>query len=339
MAEKILESDLKCIPIQKMVFEKTFGGAPVNTFEPRKVPGEHVREDGIVYVNDVRYGEKYPNSYLDLYYPDQDKTQKRPTVIYIHGGGFIFGDKVSGDPLAVKSGEDVGFCAEVAKRGYNVVSPNYALAPEYRFPAQFDQLDGMLNYLTENQEKYGLDMEHVFLGGGSAGACFSEIYGAMISNPAYAEKIGIFPSIRKEQIIGLLIDEAALSVRNFEENMNAMFGCWVGEDHPSEHEEIVSLLDASKWIEEAYIPSFITSSNLEIWFRDSAEDLVRVLEKNRTEYEYFYRGQEFDKLEHGYIKRFESNEYARECLEHMLRFMERQARSFPDGSRLWKEVE
>ena len=86
----------------------------------------------------------------------------------------------------------------MAKRGYNVISPNYALAPEYRFPAQLEQLDHLLAYLTENQEEYGLDMGHVFLGGGSAGACLSEIYAAMLMNQEYAEKIGIIPSVRKE---------------------------------------------------------------------------------------------------------------------------------------------
>ena len=324
MTEKVLQSDLKCVPIQKMVFERTCGGVPVNSFEPRNTPGEHVREDGVVYVNDICYGGKYPNSHLDIFYPDTDKKKKRPTVIYIHGGGMIFGDKVSGDPLAAGSGRDIDFCVEVAKRGYNVVSPNYALAPEYRFPVQLEQVDQILQYLTEHQEQYGLDMEHVFLGGGSAGACLSEIYGAMLVNPEYAEKIGVRPSIRKEQITGLLIDEAALSVRHYEENMNAMFGCWVGVDKPSEKEEIATLLDAAKWIRDRYFPTFIISSNLEIWFQDSAEDLAAVLEKNNTEYEYFFRGREYDELEHGFMKRYKNNKYAKECLEQMLEFMEKQ---------------
>lgn len=47
----MLKSDLKCIPIQKMVFEKAYGKVPVNSFEPRNEPGEHRREDGILYVN------------------------------------------------------------------------------------------------------------------------------------------------------------------------------------------------------------------------------------------------------------------------------------------------
>lgn len=322
MGEQVLKSDLKCIPIQKMVFEKTCGGVPVNSFEPRNVPGEHVREDGVIYVNDICYGTKYPNSHLDIFYPDGRQNEKRPTVIYIHGGGMIFGDKVSGDPLAAGTGRDVDFCADIAKRGYNVVTPNYALAPEYRFPVQLKQVDQILKYLTENQEKYNLDMEHVFLGGGSAGACLSEIYGALLVNPEYAVTIGVIPSIQKEQIMGLLIDEAGLSVRHFEENMNAMFGCWMGTDCPSENEEVEILLNPVKWIKDAYIPSFITSSNMEIWFQDSAEDLAAALEKNGTEYEYFFRGQEFDKLEHGYMKRYAGNKYAKECFDHMLEFME-----------------
>lgn len=323
MENKILKSDLKCIPIQKMVFQSSYGGAAVNAFEPRNMPGERIREDGVIYVNDVCYGEMYPNSYLDIYYPDRDKSKKRPTVFMIHGGGFIFGDKVSGDPLAVGTGKNVNFCAEVAKRGYNVVSPNYALAPEYRFPVQLKQVDQMLQYLTEHQDEYSLDMEHVFLGGGSAGADLTEMYGTLLVSAEYAEKVGIMPSVRREQITGLLIDEAALSVRNFEENMNAMLGCWMGTDNLS---AVESLLDPMGWIGDTFIPCFINSSNMEIWFKDSADDLAAVLYRNGTDYKYFYREQEHDKLEHGYMQRFQENASAKDCFEQMLRFMEERRR-------------
>lgn len=324
MQEYILKADQKCVPIQKMVFEKMYPGAEVNSFQPRNTPGIHTRESGVVYRNDVCYGTTYPNSFLDIWYPDADTSVKRPTVFYIHGGGFIFGDKVSGDPLAAGSGRDVDFCAEIAGRGYNVVSPNYALAPEYRFPVQIGQVNEMLGFLTEHQDEYGLDMSRIFLGGGSAGAILTEIYGTVLSNKEYAEKLGIVPKIKKEQVLGLLIDEAAVSVRNFEENMNAMLGCWIGMDEPSANDEAEAKLDAAKWIKDTYIPSFINSSNQEIWFLDSAEDLAAVLEKNGTDHEFFYRGSELDTLEHGYMQRFASNQYAKECLEHMIAFMKRQ---------------
>lgn len=318
----MLSADKKCIPIQRMVFDKMWPGVEVNSFQPRSTPSEHTREDGVLYVNDICYGTKYPNSYLDIWYASADHSVKRPTIIYIHGGGFIFGDKLSGDPLAQSKGRDVDWYAELATRGYNVVSPNYAFAPEYRFPVQIEQVDQMLSFLTENQEEYGLDMDRVFLGGGSAGADLSEIYGAVLVNPEYAKEIGVLPSIRKEQIVGLLIDEAALSVRNFEENMNAMLGCWMGEDVLPNSSK-ADILDATKWIEDHYIPSFINTSNQEIYFEDSARDLAAVLERNGTDHELFYRGKECDLLEHGYLQRFASNPYAKECLEHMLAFMER----------------
>ena len=324
MEEYVLKADQKCVSIQKMLFEKLYPGMEVNSFTPRNAPGMHTRESGIVYRNDVCYGTTYPNSFLDIWYPNEDLTVKRPTVFYIHGGGMFFGDKVTGDPLAAGTGRDVDFCAEIASRGYNVVSLNYALAPEYRFPVQIEQVNEMLGFLTDHAEEYGLDMSRIFLGGGSAGADLSEIYGALLVNSAYAKKLKVVPRIKKEQILGLLLDEAALSVRNFEENMNAMFGCWLGLDNPSEDREAEKKIDAAKWIKDTYIPSFINSSNQEIWFRDSAEDLVEALEKNGTDYEFFYRGPELDTLEHGYMQRFASNRYARECLEHLITFMKRQ---------------
>ena len=321
--ERKLMSDIICIPVQQMVFAKTNPGVKVNDFAPRNEPEERLREDGVLYVNDICYGRKYPNSHLDIWYPDADRTVKRPTVVYMHGGACIFGDKVAGDPLATETGQDSDFCATVAKKGYNVVSMNYALAPEYRFPVQVEQVDQMLGYLTEHGEELGLDMERVFLGGGSAGANLAEIYGAALTNPAYAEKLGIRPSIRAGQMKGLLIDEAALKATHFEEKMKAMSGCWLGVDDLWEN-GLADTMDAAKWVGENYIPSFINSSNQEIWFEDSAKALAEALDKNGTDYEYFYRGQECDTLNHGYMQLFAVNPYAKECFEHMLAFIERQ---------------
>lgn len=322
MDKKILQSDLRCEPVQKQVFENTNPGANVNDFAPRNKPGEHLRKDGVLYVNDICYGNKYPNSHLDIWYENEDKTVKRPTIFYIHGGGFIFGDKVAGDPLAVSTGREVAFCAEVARKGYNVISPNYALAPEYRFPVQLEQVDQMLYYLTEHQKELGLDMDRVFLGGASAGADLTEMYGVALCNPKYAKEIGINPSIRKSQIKGLLIDEASLNVEHYEEAMNAMLGCWLGVDEPSKH-RVANILNAAKWIEDIFFPSFIISSNQNVFFWDSAKELSDILEKNGTEHEFFYRGPELDLLNHGFLQLFRSNQYARECFEHMNAFIER----------------
>ena len=62
----MLKSDLKCLEVQKIVFEKMYHGMEVNSFAPRKEQGENIRDDGIVYVNDICYGDVYPNPYGDL---------------------------------------------------------------------------------------------------------------------------------------------------------------------------------------------------------------------------------------------------------------------------------
>lgn len=77
------------------------GGAPINSFEPFHPPMRAVRADGSLYVSEIRYDSKFPNSYLDITYPSEDTRIKRPTVIYLHGGGYFGGDKAMGDPLAV----------------------------------------------------------------------------------------------------------------------------------------------------------------------------------------------------------------------------------------------
>src|SRR5690349_5480617 len=57
---------------------------------------------------------------LDVYQPESSDTSwKRPAMIAIHGGGFLFGDK----------NEMTNLCREFAARGYACFSINYRLVP------------------------------------------------------------------------------------------------------------------------------------------------------------------------------------------------------------------
>ena len=77
--------------LQSLIYQDK---SDINPSSPRREPGQAVRSNGILYVNDIKYGETYPNSYLDISYPSSDTSVKRTTVIYFHGGGFFAGDKV-----------------------------------------------------------------------------------------------------------------------------------------------------------------------------------------------------------------------------------------------------
>ena len=73
---------------------------------------------------------RFMNSYLDITYPNEDTSVKRPTF-YTRGG--FFGSKTMGDPMA--AGDDSNFLFEdIVKAGYNFVNMDYVLTPEGHFP-------------------------------------------------------------------------------------------------------------------------------------------------------------------------------------------------------------
>ena len=90
-----LINDLKCKAVQKAVYAKLYKGHKPNEWEPWNAPEVKTLGNGMVCRSDVKYGETYPNSFADIWYPD-DSGKKRPVVVYFHGGGFIFGNKSAG---------------------------------------------------------------------------------------------------------------------------------------------------------------------------------------------------------------------------------------------------
>lgn len=315
-----LKADAVCVPIQKMVFEKSGKHKDVNSFEPDRPAQKVRRADGIVYRNDLCYGTTYPNSYFDLW--SMDSETPRPTVIYFHGGGFLFGDKIMGDPLGVEMGQDNAFFAEIVKAGFNLVSANYAFAPQYRYPVQVHQVNALVAHLMAHQAEYGLDMDRVVMMGGSAGADLTEIYGLVVSEPSYADDMHIVPAISKAQLKVLVVDESGLSPRNYDTNMSILTAVWIGKDDFKDSEQCRQM-DVPRHIKGSYIPSFINSSNMEVWFYDSTKDLKDVLDSCGVPNEFYYCTPDKDQLEHGYLQRFQSNPYAGECFKRMIEFMKK----------------
>ena len=291
--------DVKAGMVQKMVFHKLYKGRKVNSFEPALESMDRRDGQGRRIINDLKYGTAYPNSFLDLMYPAEE-TGALPVLLYFHGGGFLFGSKNSGDPLAAGNVSAGSFLENVRNLGIVVANADYALAPEYRFPTALEQVDEALVFITENAEKYGLDPNRIILGGSSAGAILTEIFGLMLKDPSYADQIGVRPSIRPEQIIGLIIDEAPLCIRDFNnDDMDTMLGCWLGENDLL-HADVTALLDVPDHLKD-YYPSFVAASNVQHFFPDAAEKLVKVLEEKEIPYVYDYPDPSLGKYDHGYL--------------------------------------
>lgn len=103
-----------------------------------------------------------------LYAPHSD--QPLPVLLYIHGGGFTVGSLTTHDVL----------CRQLSRQGHcAVVSLDYRLAPEHRFPTAVHDSWDALNWLHQNAPTLGLDASRLAVGGDSAGGTLSAVCALM----------------------------------------------------------------------------------------------------------------------------------------------------------------
>ena len=101
-----------------------------------------------------------PGGALDLrIYRPSDQTGL-PVCVYLHGGGFVIGSLDTHDPL----------CRRLANRsGAIVVSVDYRLAPEHRYPAAVEDSSAALDWVAANASSFGGDSTRLAISGDSAG--------------------------------------------------------------------------------------------------------------------------------------------------------------------------
>lgn len=183
-----------------------------NSFEPLNTPGEGILANGQHKINDIAYDTEYPNSFLDITYPDSNTEINRPTLFYFHGGGFFGGSKNMGDPMAVN--EATALLDDLCAQGYNIVNVDYALVPDYRFPIPLIQMNKAFRFIEEHKDEYHINMDNIILMGSSAGAIMTAQYGTIISNPDYAALLNIEPSLHCDQVSAVVIDDGPIDYRH-----------------------------------------------------------------------------------------------------------------------------
>ncbi|MEC3911830.1 alpha/beta hydrolase [Sphingobium sp. CR2-8] len=111
---------------------------------------------------DMAYGP-HDRHRLDLYRPQGDGMA--PILVFVHGGGFIKGDKGGVDNWA---NANVGRMA--AQAGFLGVVINYRLAPDDVWPAGSEDVASVVAWLRAQAAQYGGDPDRIVLMGTSAGA-------------------------------------------------------------------------------------------------------------------------------------------------------------------------
>lgn len=190
------------------LFQSAFGSVADSTMEPRDPQLDGPQPGGQYRISNIQYTTEYPNSYFDIVYPDSDRTTKRPTLVYVHGGGFFFGTKQSGDPLS--GAKSNAIFQALTDKGWNIVTMDYALVPGHHFPTPLRQMDQFLAFLTDHADEYGIQMTGVDFFGQSAGAIMISQYFTAATNPEYADLVDVHPTFDVSRVDTLAIDDGPL---------------------------------------------------------------------------------------------------------------------------------
>jgi acetyl esterase/lipase len=115
---------------------------------------------GVEVVRDIEFSAVDGQSLaLDIFRPDM-ASDDRPALIYVHGGGFLFGDKKDqGLPL----------CNHMAALGWVCFNVNYRLSPGATWPDQLEDIHAAIGWVREHAADYGIDPDFIALSGNSAG--------------------------------------------------------------------------------------------------------------------------------------------------------------------------
>jgi acetyl esterase len=127
---------------------------------------------------------------LRLYRPKgAAATAQLPALIYYHGGGWVIGDLDSHDVL----------CRQLCNAsGAAVISVDYRLAPEHRFPAAVEDGNAALFWIAANASSLGIDGTRLAVGGDSAGgnlAAVAAIAARDMGGPALRMQLLIYPAV------------------------------------------------------------------------------------------------------------------------------------------------
>lgn len=114
---------------------------------------------GVEVRRDVAYGDDERQK-LDIYLPSTPSDTPRPILVFVHGGGFIRGDR--------RDRANVGF--RFAREGFVTVVPGYRLGPTHQWPAGAQDVASAWAWAYANAAALGADPSRIYVGGESAGA-------------------------------------------------------------------------------------------------------------------------------------------------------------------------
>ncbi len=263
-----------------------FGSLFIYQFNPPKV-----RQ----YIKDIPYANDDGKQMLDIVIPRGKGPF--PVMVYIHGGGWLGGDKC----------HYARICRQFAEAGTLVFNINYRLVPEYRFPIQLQDTASAVAWAYENAAKYGGDPDKIFITGDSAGAHLASWYGAALNSPDLQKAAGISNMLPVEKIRGLLLffgvyDMEAACHLGFNGLKPAIEG-FIGLDSLN-YKEIAHIASPIRHINALYPPVFLTCGEADRLFPQSVDFEKELIKNNVPHDSFLFPKKEYPDGKHAFLYKY-----------------------------------
>ncbi|MEH6548103.1 MAG: alpha/beta hydrolase [Sneathiella sp.] len=175
------------------------------------------------------------------HYSDETSTARRPCILFFHGGGFVIGSLDGYEK----------FCRKLARQSRcDVLSLEYRLAPEHKFPAAFEDALQSWDWIQKNADLFHIDPAKVSVAGDSAGAFLA----MLVAADASKSNVGHVPLA-----MGLIYPPIFTTEESHSRQL-------LGD------EKIVLNRDLLEWFMEQFLPEGVNFDDSRFAILDSAQE-------------------------------------------------------------------
>lgn len=275
--------------------------------------GKHV-PNGIISKLDISYDHLAPGAAFDIYH-QADLNTKLPLIVWVHGGGFVAGDKR----------ELSNYCKILASKNFIVAAVNYTVAPKGQYPVPVGQVNTALAFLIKNAEKFKIDTAKIIVAGDSGGAHITAQVANVYTNSEYASMLGITPSISREAVKGVILYCGPYNTDLVDFKgayggfLNTVLWAYMGTRNFFDDPKFVHF-SVAKFITEKFPPTFISVGNEDPLSIHSHDLASRLSSKSVRVDSLFFPDDYRPGLPHEYQFNLD-NEAGKQALERTLSFL------------------